>query len=664
MIKLLITSFSYELMKPLFLISILIFSAACVCAQQTYLDNLQLRLGNANRQDTNRVEALCNLADYYGFIQFDSCIFYTNQSAELSKKLNYTYGWNLTYLCIFHRFNTQGNYPMALQAALNYRRTAEELKDQRPELLSQAYYTMGLLNREMADYEEAKIQFINSIQWQQKIGQSMAEVYASYAQMGILYLSQKKLDSALWYARKGYELGAQSILYAKYYQLAIGALGNIHSALNNYKAAEGYFRDAIVKSRQYNNIYFEVRNYNNLSILFDKMNIRDSCIYYAGEALRLSLKHNFAELTLDASKMLSGKYEGSDKPDSSLKYIKIMLAAKDSVFSQSRGQQFRQMAFNEVLHQKDIDKAKEKYNYQVKSFAMLAALGIFLILAFMSYRNARQKQKAKTEIEKAFKELKATQSQLIQSEKMASLGELTAGIAHEIQNPLNFVNNFSDVSNELMDEMNEEIDQGNMKEAKAIASDIKKNLEKITHHGQRADAIVKSMLLHSHSSNGIKEPANINALADEYLRLTYQGMRAKEISFNATMKTDYDASIGLVPVISQDIGRVILNLITNAFYAVNEKKKSGLENYEPTVSLTTQRKNGYVEITVADNGNGIPQKVLDKIFQPFFTTKPTGEGTGLGLSLSYDIIKAHGGEIKVKTEEGSYTEFIIRLPVA
>ncbi|MFZ1321057.1 MAG: ATP-binding protein [Ignavibacteria bacterium] len=266
------------------------------------------------------------------------------------------------------------------------------------------------------------------------------------------------------------------------------------------------------------------------------------------------------------------------------------------------------------------------------------------------------------ELEATMYELRSTQSQLIQSEKMASLGELTAGIAHEIQNPLNFVNNFSEVSTELVDEMNTEIENGNTEEAKQIAKDLKQNLEKINHHGNRAGEIVKGMLQHSRTSSGVKEPTNINALADEYLRLAYHGLRAKDKSFNATMKKDFDESIGNINVIPQDIGRVILNLITNAFYVVDEKKKSGIENYDPTVSVSTKKIGDKVEIAVKDNGNGIPQKVMDKIFQPFFTTKPTGQGTGLGLSLSYDIVKAHGGELKVETKEGEGTTFIISLP--
>jgi len=261
-------------------------------------------------------------------------------------------------------------------------------------------------------------------------------------------------------------------------------------------------------------------------------------------------------------------------------------------------------------------------------------------------------------------ELKATEVQLIQSEKMASLGELTAGIAHEIQNPLNFVNNFSEVSNELIEEMTEQMEKGNAEEAKAIANEIKMSLEKINLHGKRADGIVKSMLQHSRTSSGKKEPTDINVLADEYLRLAYHGMRAKDKSFNAAIKTDYDETIGLIKIMSQDVGRVILNLITNAFYAVMEKKKLHPEGYEPTVTVSTKKIDNKIIVNVKDNGTGIPQKALDKIFQPFFTTKPTGQGTGLGLSLSYDIVtKGHGGELKVETKEGESTGFSVILPV-
>ena len=267
-------------------------------------------------------------------------------------------------------------------------------------------------------------------------------------------------------------------------------------------------------------------------------------------------------------------------------------------------------------------------------------------------------------LRQSLKDLKETQAQLIQREKMASLGELTAGIAHEIQNPLNFINNFSEVNKELLQEMKEEVDSGNTEVVKTIANDVIYNQEKINEHGKRADAIVKGMLQHSGNSSGVKEPTDINKLADEYSRLSHHGFRAKDKSFNATLKTDFDEKIGDINIIPQDIGRVILNLINNAFYAVDVKKRQNLNGYEPAVLVTTRKNNGKVEIKVSDNGNGIPQKVLDKIFQPFFTTKPTGQGTGLGLSMSYDIVKAHGGEIKVETKANEGTEFIIQLPYA
>jgi signal transduction histidine kinase len=301
-------------------------------------------------------------------------------------------------------------------------------------------------------------------------------------------------------------------------------------------------------------------------------------------------------------------------------------------------------------------------------------LFVFLFIGILLWRNTRQRRKAnllltrqKARLESTLLSLKATQKQLVQSEKMASLGELTAGIAHEIQNPLNFVNNFSDLSNELLDEMKAELEKGNNENAIVIVENVKQNLEKVLHHGKRADDIVKGMLQHSRTSSGQKEPTNINALAGEYVRLAYHGLRAKDKSFNAKIETNFDNGIGKVNIVPQDIGRVILNLINNAFYEVSEKAKTpqppkGGGEYEPLVTVSTKKLDDKILISVADNGNGIPQNIVDKIFQPFFTTKPTGQGTGLGLSLAYDIIKAHGGEIKVETREGQGAEFILQLP--
>jgi signal transduction histidine kinase len=352
--------------------------------------------------------------------------------------------------------------------------------------------------------------------------------------------------------------------------------------------------------------------------------------------------------------------------DSAYKYQGLALVAKDSIYNNriKNLAAFQSLTLKEQLRLQNIEKEKVVYQNKIRIYFLLAGIGVLLLLAIIFYRNNRQKNKAKIKIEQAYNDLKATQQQLIQSEKMASLGELTAGIAHEIQNPLNFVNNFSEVNEELLNELKSEAGKGNLEEVKAIANDIAFNSEKITHHGKRADTIVKGMLQHSRSSSGQKESTDINALAEEYLRLAFHGLRAKDKTFNADLKTDFDNSIGKINIIPQDIGRVVLNLINNAFYAVDEKKKQNQNGHDPTISVSTKRNNGKVEIKVSDNGNGIPQKVLDKIFQPFFTTKPTGQGTGLGLSLSYDIVKAHGGEIKVETKEGDGTSFIIYLPVA
>jgi len=362
---------------------------------------------------------------------------------------------------------------------------------------------------------------------------------------------------------------------------------------------------------------------------------------------------------------------------------------KESLFGLDEFHKLQSLVFSEQqrVHQLQQDQILSKANMQRTIFLFIVAIFI-LTAAILLYSNRQQKksnyllneknkliEQQSEDLKKTLLELKSTQSQLIQSEKMASLGELTAGIAHEIQNPLNFVNNFSEVSTELVSELNTEIEKGNTKDAKEIATDLKQNLEKINHHGKRAAEIVKGMLQHSRTSSGEKELTDINALADEYLRLAYHGLRAKDKSFNAKFETILDPTLPKINVVPQDLGRVILNLINNAFYAVNERLRQAQPDsgYEPTVTVSTKRSGDKIEILVKDNGNGIPKSIKEKIFQPFFTTKPTGQGTGLGLSLSYDIVKAHGGELKVETKhlEGmpagasaqAGSEFIINIPV-
>ncbi|MEP7107443.1 MAG: tetratricopeptide repeat protein [Ferruginibacter sp.] len=438
----------------------------------------------------------------------------------------------------------------------------------------------------------------------------------------------------------------------------------------------------------------------------------DSALDHSRKSLQISQRSGHKTGIMDASQVLATAYAETRDFANAYRYQKLYTAYRDSISSDSTSRRIALLQYSYDLDKKQTEialltkdqKIQEEVNTNQRKilYVTLAGLAIVVVMTLMLFRSNRIKQRTnlqlaqqkmeidkqaktlqqqnkeilaqKNDLERALDELKSTQAQLIQKEKMASLGELTAGIAHEIQNPLNFVNNFSELNIEMIEEMKQQIDKGNVEEIKAIANDIIENQQKINHHGKRADAIVKGMLQHSRISSGKKELTNINELADEYLRLAYHGMRAKDKSFNARIKADFDETIGHIDVIPQDLGRVILNLITNAFYAAHlPPRRSGPDaqggagnhqhQHEPTVWVSTKKEGDKVLISVKDNGPGIPQKVLDKIFQPFFTTKPTGEGTGLGLSLSYDIIKAHGGEIKVVTKEGEGAEFIILLPV-
>ena len=464
------------------------------------------------------------------------------------------------------------------------------------------------------------------------------------------------IDSALFFAKIAEDtakrMGNKFILYGISY-----ILGNIYAKRGNDQLALQYYRQTRGGASSVN-----------LAAYYRDRGVIDSAIYYAESAYESSIKNSVKQLELNSALILSSLYE-LKAPQKALHYLKIAINAKDSLYGAEQVAAVTSITFKEKERKNEIRMAQIAYRSTVKLYALLAGLALVIIIALLLFRNIRSERKANTlltqqknEITRTLSDLKTTQAQLIQSEKMASLGVLTAGIAHEIQNPLNFVNNFSEINKELLAEMNTEMDKGNLEEAKAIAKDIIDNEEKINHHGKRADAIVKGMLQHSSSGSGKKEPADINKLADEYLRLAYHGLRAKDKSFNAIMKTNFEEGIGKIHIISQDIGRVILNLITNGFYAVTDKVKQAGVDYEPTVSVITKKIDDKVEIRVADNGNGIPLKILDKIFQPFFTTKPTGQGTGLGLSLSYDIIKAHGGELKVETKEDEGSQFIIILP--
>ena len=420
--------------------------------------------------------------------------------------------------------------------------------------------------------------------------------------------------------------------------------------------------------------FHSANTYNDISLFYKRLSKADSMIFYAEKGLAEAMRISYSEGILAASEILAEQYESKDV-GKALQYHKQATETRNSIYGAGSIQIMRDMISQNEEKQRALEAAAIESRNQIRLNTLLGSLITLLVVAILLFRNNRNKQKAKLKIEMAYDQLKSTQSQLIQSEKMASLGELTAGIAHEIQNPLNFVNNFSEVNTELLEELNAERSKVKGKRGEELEeellTDLSQNTEKIHHHGQRASGIVKGMLEHSRTGDGVKEPTDLNAVADEYLRLAYHGLRAKDKNFNADFKTDLDPSLPKVNVIPQDIGRVLLNLINNAFYAVDKKSKERIEGYKPEVVVSTKLSpsgggEGEVKvvISVKDNGPGIPEDIKDKIFQPFFTTKPTGSGTGLGLSLSYDILKAHGGTLEVNSSPDTGSIFSFQIPIA
>jgi len=504
--------------------------------------------------------------------------------------------------------------------------------------------------------------------------------------LGSSYLAINNLDSALAFSMEANRISDQSSLY-KYKGFILSIIGDVYLKKGDKVLAKEYYYAGLKSAQQQANLASIARNNIRLIHSFLDEGKKDSLLIYALRNIEIVRSLGTTVGQGESPNNIGSAYENlylayklNDQFDSAFKYQGLALIAKDSLYKEriKSLSEFQNMSFSEQMRLQNLETERVINENKVRTYFLLAGIAILLLLAIFLYINYRQKHKAKIKIEKAYNDLKVTQQQLIQSAKMASLGELTAGIAHEIQNPLNFVNNFSEVNKELIDELMEERQraQGTRPQEmeNKVLDDIKTNEEKINHHGRRADAIVKGMLQHSRSGTGQKELTDINALADEYLRLAYHGLRAKDKSFNAGIKTDFDSSIGQVKIVPEDLGRAIVNLINNAFYAVNEKAKlqaagpppdshrDGQASYKPLVLVSTKRKGNIIEIKIRDNGNGIPGKIIDKIFQPFFTTKPTGLGTGLGLSLAYDIVKAHGGEIEVETNEGEGSAFIIGLP--
>ena len=659
--------------------------------QQKQLDSLHLALRNVTN-DTVHMDIYSQLGALYLETNRDSALFYLDQSISLARqfklKLNEVFPLAHKGFMLMKFF---GNYPGSLETLLQALKIAEDPaseenawippsvlpiigrspRNYRLDVLGYTQMDLGTLYGNTGNTDKQIANYFHVLRLAESVHDTLL-ISLVYRNLGGVYSGLNILDSALLFEQRALQyIGNLTFENRKYEGSSLVSIGHVYLRKKNFKEALDAFFKAVKANTEHNNLTDLSDTYGGLSFLYATLKKTDSSLFYASKSLETAQSTGQPQNIAGAYWLLSNAYGIKKNNDSRLKYLQLFHAIIDSLNSVEKKNllAYQNVGFDEQIRLQKLEEEKIQTQTKIRTYAMLAGLVMLLVIGFILYRNNRQKQKAnqllqqqKEKVESTLTELKSAQSQLIQSEKMASLGELTAGIAHEIQNPLNFVNNFSDINKELLEELKEEADKGNLKEVKAIADDVIGNEEKINHHGKRADGIVKGMLQHSRSSSGVKEPTDFNALADEYLRLAYHGLRAKDKSFNAELKTDFDSSIGNISIIPQDIGRVILNLINNAFYAVDEKKKQLGDGFEPTVSVSTKKANSKVEISVKDNGNGIPQKVLDKIFQPFFTTKPTGQGTGLGLSLAYDILKAHGGEIKVETKETEGTTFIITLP--
>jgi len=625
---------------------------------------------NIATADTSAVLMMYNLGAIYQFINSDSAIILSTRALELAQHIGFKRGEANACRALGENYRLRGDYLKALELLFRGLSISREIKDKETE--SDCLDFMGIAYLGLGEYRVGLYLVFQGMAINQNF--PFKPMYPFLlSNIGFAYEKLNMLDSARYFQEKArYIADTMKQKMSPLYSGILVDLGMIHTRLGNTELAKGYYREAIDIKDHLNlgPAQYELAN------LCYKLGQLDSSLYYARLGF-VNCKNALEDAwVVNASRLLTKIFVDRKMIDSAFHYKSIVLSITDSLYSPQKFNSLQLLVIREqqkqnelILLQRDYEQKSEKEANASRAYALSAALIVILIIAAIQFRNNRQKQKAnallnqqKDEIAQAMTELKSTQAQLVQSEKMASLGELTAGIAHEIQNPLNFVNNFSDVNTELIEELKSANKNGNAKGVDELADQIGENNVKVIHHGRRADSIVKGMLQHSRSGAGQKEPTDINALCDEYLRLAFHGMRARDKTFNAHTKTDFGASIGKINIIPQDIGRVLLNLLNNAFFAVHERKKRNELGYEPIIEVITHKETNWIKIEVKDNGMGISEKIMDKIFQPFFTTKPTGQGTGLGLSLSYDIVKAMGGEIRVESKIGEGTVFAILLP--
>jgi len=667
---------------------LLLFLLPAFANAQTRLqiDSAYLILQHA-ANDTVSMGACSMLGSLYDDINADSGLYYCNKGIVIAEQLDLQLNKAMMMAFMSWPLMKTGNYPEALKVINQGLKIAEDpsnrekagylQKGQTPQM-----YQLSVIGMLYAAFESIYL-YVGNYEKQIAIArEAIPHLEAAkdtlnlagiYPDIGDSYLKLNKPDSALFYQQKSlYYYSKLSYEDRKFEGATYTSIGTIYGKMGNTDLARKNYQKAIQISEQHDNARHTGNACLQLANLYLSLNKADSVFLYAKKALEAFTLGGYEKEKAIAYRMISDYYHDQNNTDSSFAYLRLATLLNDSFGSieKNRLQEFQVAAFNQQIALQQQEQERIEKAGKQKTIAIVALMAVFSTIGFLLYRNNRQKQKANqtlqeknNQIEQTLSELKSTQAQLIHSEKMASLGELTAGIAHEMKNPLNFVNNFSELSKELLDEIKTELENNNKEEILAILEDMKLNLEKINEHGKRADSIVKGMLLHSRGTSGDKTLTDINDLLDQYVNLAYHGMRAQNKEFNITIEKDFDETLEKINVVPQDISRVFLNIINNACYAAYErKKKSSDSNFSPTLKITTKKLNDKTEIRISDNGNGIPDDILDKIFQPFFTTKPTGEGTGLGLSLSYDIVtKVHGGELKVDSKQGDGTEFIIVL---
>jgi signal transduction histidine kinase len=672
-------------MKKILLIGMLcLINTMGYSQSQHKLDSLK-KVWSETRNDTVKMTVGNLILDYYVETDRDSAMFYTEYSLVIAKKLNQPLWVAQSLLDKAYLLQQLYDLPLALKT-INEARTivlddkneknayvpeeffdSKNPKEVRVQLLTKFFHQLGNTYGKAGNWQKAISSYKEEIRLGKENNLERALV-TSNLDIGSTYMTLNRLDSAkihvdqaLFYSEKtGYKI---------YQGPMFGALAEIYFRKGQIDSAKVNYWKSLRVNKEQNNLSGTLYTYFALAKMYESLEQIDSMQYYARLAYQISSDLKVQGGIEASANLLSNVFKIKGNVDSAFAYLSIAKTIGDSLLKEGieKLTQFQNASFEEQMELEKIAQESVTARNKTRTTALIVGIGLLGLLVIVFFRNNRQKQRTNKVLESTLTNLKSTQAQLIQSEKMASLGELTAGIAHEIQNPLNFVNNFSEVSNELIEEIEEE--RAKSQEARdetlvsEILQDVKSNLEKINHHGKRADAIVKGMLEHSRKSEGTKTATNLNALADEYLRLSYHGLRAKDKSFNADFELDLDPNLPKVDVIPQDIGRVLLNLINNAFYAVNEPSKGSepLEGYKPIVTISTKNLGDRIEIAVSDNGPGIPDSIKEKIFQPFFTTKPTGSGTGLGLSLSYDIVKAHGGEIIVSSDANG-SVFTITIP--